>query len=99
MQSNTIILPKRIAICYWGMTRSTRYVYKSHHENLFSVLKSSGLDIDIYIHSWKTDKNVIWGNTSSVPIDYEEYKLLEPTEYKLDDQQAYLDSIQLMNSN
>jgi len=82
-----------IAICYWGMTRSTKHVYKSHHTNLFGILKKHGYTTDVYIHSWKTDKNTIWQNTSSIPIDYEEYKLLEPTEYSLDDQKLFLDSI------
>ena len=82
-----------IAICYWGMTRSIRHVYQSHHTNLFNVLKEHGYTTDVYIHSWKTDVNKIWQNTSPVPIDYEEYKLLEPIEYKLDEQLPFLDSI------
>jgi len=75
------------------MTRSTRLVYQSHYNKLFNVLKERGYTVDVYIHSWKTHANKIWQHTSSVPIDYTEYKLLEPTEYRLDEQQPFLDSI------
>jgi len=91
--SRNVVAKKRIAICYWGMTRSLRHVYKTHEEKLFSVLRAAGYDIDIYIHSWKTEKNLIWQHSSPVPIDYEEYKLLNPTKYKLDEQSTFLDSI------
>ena len=72
-----------VAICYWGMTRSTRFVYKSHEEKLFNVLKKDGINFDVYIHTWKTDKNIIFGREVETPIDNEEYKLLNPTEYKI----------------
>jgi hypothetical protein len=85
---------KNIAICYWGMTRSTRYIYKSHHENLYSILRENGFDVDVYIHTWKTDVNKIWDTISPISIDYEEYKLLNPTDYKIDDQNIFLESIQ-----
>jgi len=85
---------KKVAICYYGMTRSTRHVYKSHVENLFSILKSNGIDFDTYIHTWKVKQgNRIWQTVTSIPIDYEEYKLLNPTSYVLDDQDIFTESI------
>ena len=84
---------KNVAICYWGMTRSTRFVYQSHHKNLFDVLKNNGIDIDVFIHSWETSQNIIWGVPFDIPIDYEEYKLLNPTKYRRDVQDDFLKSI------
>jgi hypothetical protein len=86
-------MPYSIAICYWGMTRSTRYVYKSHHEKLFSILEKHNIHFDTYIHTWKVDNNIIWCDKLSIPNDYEEYKYLNPTGYKIEEQQEFLDSI------
>ena len=83
----------RVAICYWGMTRSTRHVYKSHEENLRAPLNQAGISYDIYMHTWATDTNRIWNKDSPIPCDYEEYRLLRPTAYKIDDQAAFLEEI------
>jgi hypothetical protein len=45
------------------------------------------------MHTWKTDKNIVWGNELNIPNDYDEYKLLNPTVYQIDDQSEFLDSI------
>jgi hypothetical protein len=85
----------KIAICYWGITRSTKFVYKSHFFNLFNSLKNSSIDCKIFMHTWKVenDQNIIWENVSHVPIDYEEYKLLQPHYYKIDEQKLFKDQI------
>lgn len=84
---------KSIAICYWGLTRSIKKVYKTHHDNLFNVFKNNNYDFDIYMHTWKTDENLIWENKAEHPIDYEEYKLLNPDYYQIDNQDEYLNSL------
>ena len=85
---------KSIAICYWGLTRSTKKIYKSHFDNLFNILNTSeNYNYDVFMHTWKTDDNYIWENISIYPIDYEEYKLLSPTYYTIDNQDDFLNSI------
>jgi hypothetical protein len=78
-----------------GMTRSTKIVYNSHINNLFNVLENNGIEFDVFIHTWKTlAKNyIIWMNFSDIKVDYEEYKLLNPTFYKIDKQNEFLDTI------
>lgn len=88
---------KNVAVCYFGMTRSLKKVYRSHMEKLFDVLKRNDIFYQTFIHSWKTDKNMIWGKESKVPIDYEEYKLLHPNFYQLDNQDDFLKSIEFSN--
>ena len=82
-----------IAICYFGMTRSTRYIYNSHNVYLYDILKQNNCSYDIYMHTWKTDKNIIWEHDCNIPVDYEEYKLLNPTYYSIDNQTEFLNSI------
>jgi hypothetical protein len=83
----------RVAICYWGMTRSTRLVYHTHEKYLFDILKTNDIEYNTYIHTWKTDYNVVWDEALNIPNDYEEWRLLKPTEYCLDNQDVFLNSI------
>lgn len=84
---------KTIAICYWGLTRSTKKVYKSHYEKFLNIIKNNGYDYDIFMHTWSTEENFIWGEKCNMPIDYEEYKLLSPNYYQIDNQDDFLKSI------
>jgi hypothetical protein len=86
-----------IAICYWGLTRSTKHVYKSHYDYLFNILKSSNINYDIFMHTWKTDNNFISIKENTVPIDYEEYKLLEPDYYVIECQQDFINTLEFSN--
>jgi len=82
-----------IAICYWGISRSTKQVYKSHYDKLFNVLNEAGMTYDTYFHTWDVKVNIIWNDISPVPPDPEEYKLLNPTEYIKDNQDEFLGSL------
>jgi hypothetical protein len=85
----------KIAICYWGMTRSTKLVYKSHFLNFFYLLKYNNIDYKVFMHTWKVenDVNIIWEKASNIPIDYQEYTLLQPHYYKIDEQKLFTDKI------
>jgi hypothetical protein len=94
----------KIAICYFGMTRSTRFVYRSHHERLFNIFKQNNIEYDIFMHTWKTknDENIISDPSSrehlcNIKVDYEEYKLLNPTFYKIESQDDFLNIIEFEN--
>ena len=85
----------KIAICYWGMTRSTKYVYKSHFSNLFNVLKNNSIDYKVFMHTWKVenDQNIIWENVCNEQVDYQEYTLLQPDVYKIEEQKKFTDQL------
>lgn len=90
---------KRCAICYFGMTRSSRYVYQSHHKYIFNVLKKNNICFDIFLHTWKTKNKLqkIWDKDIPIKIDDNEYKFLNPNKYKIDSQEMYLNSIDFSN--
>jgi hypothetical protein len=88
-EDSYIIKQKSIAICCWGMTRSTKLVYKTYQDHLFSVLQNAGITYDLYMHTWKAAPQ-IWGNPIHIPVDYEEYKYLEPFKYVIEDQDEFL---------
>ena len=79
----------RIALLYFGKTRSIRKTYNSHFEHIYEPLKAAGIDYDIYLHTWKTNDNMIWDKECNVPNDDEEYKLLNPEFYRQDVQAEF----------
>ena len=84
-----------IAICYFGLTRSTKKVYESHFENIFNVLKENNIYYEVFMHTWSTldGKQNIRGKASKYDIDYDEYKLLNPHHYKIESQDNFLNFI------
>ena len=84
-----------IAIIYFGLTRSTKKVYKSHIDNISNQLRVNNLTYKTFIHTWKTKGNIqrVWEKTITQPIDYNEYKLLNPDFYKIDNQEDYMRTV------
>ena len=63
----------KIAIGFFGITRSLKYTIDSINKNFFDVFKSNNIDYDIFIHSYilKSYKNNRTGEkiTDSTKID------------------------------
>ena len=88
----------KIAICYWGLTRSTKAVYKSHYEKIFDILDQHGIEYDVFMHTWRMQsKQRVNTIEIDTPIDYEEYKLLNPKYYQIDDQDLFTSSLNFDN--
>ena len=85
------------AIVYCGLTRSVKKTHESHQKYLFDVLRHHQLSYKTFMHTWKTkeDTQYVWETIVPQKIDYSEYKLLSPHEYVLDDQDAFLDTINM----
>jgi hypothetical protein len=81
------------AIIYFGLTRSVKKTYESHHKNIFDILKKNGLTYKTFMHTWKTKNNTqnIGENLISQKIDYLEYKLLSPDFYIIEDEEEFLE--------
>jgi hypothetical protein len=89
----------KLAICYWGMTRATKAIYKSHINNLYDVLKNNNIEFNIFMHTWETENNInmIWEHPCDIPVDYTEYQLLNPDFYKIEKQSDFLNTINFEN--
>ena len=86
---------KKIAICYWGLTRSTKKIAYTHYKNLFDVLSKYSVKYSVFMHTWKTqEKQRVWDVEVDVPIDYEEYQLLNPDFYQIDDQDEFTNQLE-----
>lgn len=91
----------RVAICYWGLKSSTRLVYETHQQKLFDVLMRAGIDYDVFMHTWKVDKETRWSDETQSLVEVsrhadkytEDYKLLTPYKYQIDNQDEFLQSL------
>ena len=85
------------SIIYFGLTRSTKKVYKSHIDCIHNILNKNNLTYKIFIHTWKTKDDIqyVWEDKIPQKIDYDEYKLLNPDFYKIDDQEDFIENLDM----
>jgi len=85
------------AVIYFGLTRSLRKTADSHIKHIFDVLDDRKLTYKKFMHTWKMkdDKQNVWDITISQKIDYSEYKLLNPDHYKLDNEDEFLETVNM----
>jgi hypothetical protein len=85
------------AIVYFGLTRSVKKTHESHKKYIFDILQKQNLTYKTFMHTWKIKDGTqnIRDTIISKKIDYEEYKLLSPHFYKLDDEDEFLKSIDM----
>ena len=84
--------PPRVAICYFGLTRSIRVgTHKSHHRHLFDVLAAAGLEYRTFMHTWDVPGGIqrVWYASVGTPIDYDEPTLLAPHAFRRDNQSDF----------
>ncbi len=69
----------KVALLFWGLTRSLRSCYPSQKQYILDVLKQAGIEYDIFIHTYyfQGPYNNRWGGEKDVALDFDEYKLLE----------------------
>jgi hypothetical protein len=79
---------KKIAIGFYGITRSLNYTIDSIEKNIFNVLKENNFDYDIFLHTYNLDeyKNTRANEEYTKNIDNNQYKLLKAKYLKIDNQ-------------
>jgi hypothetical protein len=85
------------AIIYFGLTRSVRKTHETHKKHVFDILAKENLTYKTFMHTWKTTNDVqnVWDKVIPQKIDYSEYKLLSPDFYMLDDENKFLESLNM----
>jgi len=78
----------KIAIGFWGITRSLKYTIHSFEERILRVLKENNINYAIFMHTYKVNShaNNPLSNESSTTMDINEYKLLNPLQIEIDDE-------------
>lgn len=77
----------KVALCFFGITRSLKYTHNSIKEKIFNIFIKNKIDYDIFMHTYElnTYRN-IRTNEKSNNINNEEYKLIEPKYLLIDNQ-------------
>jgi len=75
----------RIALAFFGITRSLRYTIKSIQKNILEPLSGHSVDIFMHTYSLKNYKNTRAKEKTNT-YDNSEYKLLHPDHLKIEDQ-------------
>lgn len=83
----------KIAVCYWGLIRTLREVHPSQKKYVFDQLDASGVEYDTYIHTWITEKNLVWNRTMKRPVDYDSMDIIQPTAKQIDSQAEFFQTL------
>ena len=77
---------KRVALAFYGLTRSLKYTIDSIKLNVMDQLKEAGYEYDVYLHTYdlKSLSNIRSGETGA--LNTTEWKLLTPDYVQIDDQ-------------
>ena len=81
-------MPKRVAILFFGLTRSLRNIIDNLKENLFNELIKNEYIYDIFIHTYSLENPYInpWSGESISNYDNTAYEILNPKYYIIEKQ-------------
>lgn len=87
----------KVALCFFGITRSLEYTVDSIKNNIFNVLKENDIDYDIFMHTYflSSYENKRAGESKTTNINNDEYKLLSPDYLKIDNQDDIIKQLDL----
>jgi len=85
----------KIALAFWGLTRSLKYTIKSINEKILGILKTNNIDYKIFMHTWfvSTLYNNKRANEKNIILDNEEFKLLNPDYIEIHNQDEFKNNI------
>jgi len=88
---------KKVAIGFFGITRSLKYTIDSIKTNIFDVLTENNIDYDIFMHTYYLNSysNKRARESITNKINNDEYKLLNPKYFHQDDQDKIKNKLKL----
>lgn len=81
----------KIAVCFFGITRSLTYTIGSIESNILTPARAHG-DVRIFCHFYNQSRIASPRTGEQGVLDPEEYRLLKPDEVRLEPPDSYLDS-------
>jgi len=76
-----------IALCFWGLTRSTDLIIDSIKENIFDVFKKYNIEYDIFVHTFTLNHYInIRTGENTKNYDNNKHKLLNAKYLEMEDQ-------------
>jgi len=78
----------KVAICFWGLCRSTDKIIESLQKNVFDILTGASIEYDVFVHTFSIHRlytNVRAGE-ETLMLNNSLYTLLNPVEALIEDQ-------------
>jgi hypothetical protein len=87
----------RVAICFWGLCRSTDKIQESIERCLYEPLRRAGILFDVYIHTYKLYHPYTNPRSKeyAVHIKNTNWKLVNPHTWKVEDQDTVDSKLEL----
>lgn len=77
----------KVCICFFGLTRSLNHTFACIKENILTILRANCYEYDIYLHTYNLSQLSNERNFEfNCSLDRDEWKLLNPAKYQIDDQ-------------
>jgi hypothetical protein len=88
---------KKVAILFFGLSRSVKDVYPSLKENLFDVLTENNIEYDNFVHTYSLPNPYQDPITKKIIYNYDNdaYKVLNPRDYIVEDQVLVAKQLQI----
>jgi len=88
----------KVALAFWGITRSLKKTIQSIHTYILDVLRENGIDYTIFLHTFTqaTPLHNMRAREKNCILDPEEYKLLNPDFVSVEDQVEIRKQLDLM---
>ena len=79
---------RKVAILFFGLTRSLRNIYDNLKKNIFDELTKNGYEYDIFIHTYHLENPYInpWSKEKIFDYDNTAYTILNPKNYIIENQ-------------
>ena len=81
---------QKLAICFFGLSRSLKKTLPSIESCIFNVLKEHSIPYDIYCHTYKLRKIKLKRSNENTILNPDEYKLLNADYSRVDNQGIFL---------
>ena len=78
----------KVALCFWGLTRSLKYTIESIKKNILQPLDDGEIEYKIFVHTFSFDSkyNNPRADERNIILDFDEYTLLNPDFIEVEDQ-------------
>ena len=85
---------KRVALCFFGLTRSLNYTLPSIQDNVIGQLHEQGFEVDVFLHTYSDVTHLKNGRTGEDDdLDADQWHMLEPYDYSLTSQDDFVKQV------
>ena len=87
----------KVALCFWGLTRSLKFTIDSIREYILKPLDDNNIEYTTFMHTFSMSSKYYnpRAGEENIQLDFDEHHLLDPDFFKIEDQDAIKEQIQI----